>query len=69
MGFLPGDEGVEGCRVEKTTQIPKAIDREKKKKKKGFGFGAKTERKVTFGRTEVSSLSKKPDFSVDVAVV
>ena len=39
------------------------------KKKKGFGFGAKTERKVTFGRTEVSSLSKKPDFSVDVAVV
>ena len=65
MGFLPEDEGVEGCRVEKTNQIPKAIDREKK----GFGFGAKTERKVTFGRTEVSSLSKKPDFSVDVAVV
>ena len=57
---------MEGCRVEKTTQIPKAIDREKKK---GFGFGAKTERKVTFGRTEVSSLSKKPDFSVDVAVL
>ena len=68
MGFLPEDEGVEGCRVEKTTPIPKAIAK-KKKKKKGFGFGAKTERKVTFGRTEVSSLSKKPDFSVDVAVV
>lgn len=67
MGFLPEDEGVEGCRVEKST--PKGDREKKKKKKKGFGFGAKTERKVTFGRTEVSSLSKKPDFSVDVAVV
>ena len=47
----------------KNNSNPKG-DRETKQtnKKKGFGFGAKTERKVTFGGTEVSSLSKKPDF-------
>ena len=44
LGFLPEDEGVEVCRVQKTTQIPKAIDRETKKKKGLWFWGENREK-------------------------